>query len=144
MKNPQTLASQLYDTFQIKDFEPIAKYGCCAFTLLWIIGYKDSDSLAIKTLMDMIKNKKIGKNCMVYWYEAYKYLTGKTLKNVKFITVKNPEELKIYEGRIAVKYKYKNKEHWVGYLNGKLCFNSLEYSQCVENGRPVEVRVLEV
>ena len=145
MKTPQTLAKQLYDKFQLKALEPVAKHACCAFTLMWCCGYDKSDVDAIAEVLDMIKHKAISKECLVYWYQAYKFITGKELKNVQFVTVKNTNELKKYNGkRIAVKFELGKKAHWVGYFNGIIKFNSLDYSECVEKGKITEARILEV
>ena len=43
-----------------------------------------------------------------------------------------------------MRYDYKGKSHWVGVENGKIAFNSLIKSVCVEKGVPTQARILNI
>lgn len=143
MKHPQTLAIELNKTFPNADLEIIGKYGCCAMVLQWVLGIEQDDIDCIKTVQNMRKKGVIEKDCTVHWYEAFSYLTGKTLKTVKYTDIKTIRGIK---NRTLVLYaKEGNKKgvgHWVGVENGRIKFNPLDYSDNVTNGKPVEMREL--
>ena len=141
MKNPQTLAIELNQMFPNKDMESIAKWGCCAFTLLWCLGIEPEDIDAIKTLHDLKKEGAIDKECTVYWVRAIECLTGRTLESLEKVKIKSIKSIK---KRTPVRFVYNGQGHWVGVENGKIAFNSLSRSNCVENGSPSEMRVLKI
>ena len=77
------------------------------------------------------------------WADAVEYLTGKKLKEVKFVKIKSIKDIK--ERTPVLFAKAGNPEgvgHWVGVEKGKIGFNALEYSENVDKGSPVEMRVL--
>lgn len=140
MKNPQTLAIELAEYFDDKNLRNISKYGCCAFVLMWCLGIEpDSDVDAILILVDLIRKKKIKEDCTVKWAEAIKALSGRSLKKIEFVDTKIISNIK---ERTPVRYDWNGKCHWVGVENGKIAFNPLRYSYCVEKGAPASKRVI--
>lgn len=140
---PQSVA-ELIAELPAENIRAIAKYGCCAFSLLWALGFEIAESVrAIETLSHMIDAKAIGKDCTVYWTEAIRFVTGKTAY-VEFLTVSDEKELKNLKGRIIVRYEYGNHSHWVGVENGKVAYNSLKESRCVSFGHPTAVRIIHI
>lgn len=139
MKNPQSQAEELSKVFPNEKLNNIAKYGCCAFVLIWCLGLDPSDIDAILLVERMIDKKVIDKDCTVNWDKAVKYLSGRSLKSVEFrdITV-----IKGIKERTPVRYDFNGKSHWVGVENGEIKFNSLISSVCVNKGRPVTARIL--
>ena len=75
--------------------------------------------------------------------KAAEYLTGQKL-TVEFKDIKDAKEIKQFKERTPVKYSYNGKSHWVGVENGKVKFNALERSLCVEKGKPVTARILHI
>lgn len=141
MKAPQTLAKELNQMFPNKNLESIAKWGCCAFTLLWCLGLEPEDIDAIKVLFELQKAGAIDEECTVYWAKAIEHLTGRTLESLDKVKIKSIKSIK---KRTPVRYVYNGQGHWVGVENGKIAFNSLSHSNCVENGKPTEMRVLKI
>lgn len=140
MNHPQTYAKNLLEDISYVD--TIAKNGCCAFVLLWCLGIEpDHDIEAVLIVARMIKAGAIDKNCKVKWPSAIKYLTGRG--NVE-ITFENITTLKGIKDRTPVRYDYNGKSHWVGVENEKIAFNPLEYSTCVENGKPATMRKIKI
>jgi hypothetical protein len=43
-----------------------------------------------------------------------------------------------------VKFTNGKYSHWVVVENGKVVFNSLQYSNCVEKGKPTEARIIKI
>jgi len=140
MKNPQTLAEKLYQRFHDPKLKSIRDYACCAFTLMWCLGIEPDDTEAIMTVADMIDKKVLDPDCTVYWSTATKYLTGRNC-SVEYVAISS---LKGIKDRTPVKYTYNGKSHWVGVEKGKIKFNSLENSVCVNKGKPVTMRVLTI
>lgn len=140
MKNPQTLAEKLYEKFHDPKLKSIADYACCAFTLMWCLGIEPDDAEAIITVADLIDKKIIDPDCTVYWNPMTKYLTGRTCE----VEYKNISSLRGIKERTPVKFSYNGKSHWVGVENGKVKFNSLSYSFCVDKGKPVTMRKLKI
>lgn len=140
MKNPQTLAEKLYSKFHDPKLKSIKDYACCAFTLMWCLGIEPDDVDAIMIVADLIDNKVLDSDCTVYWSPMTKYLTGRTC-TVEYIDTNTIKDIK---ERTPVKYAFNGKEHWVGVENGKIKFNSLKESVCVNKGKPVTKRVLKI
>lgn len=140
MKYPQTYSEEIE-----KKIVNIKKYGCCAFTTLWAL---DKDTLsndeAIQLLIRGIDTGALEEDCTVNWKPFSKLITNENY-DVEMIDLINQtkDELKNYQGRIIVRFDNGNNYHWVGYENGKLAFNSLKYSYCVEYGRPTKIRILK-
>lgn len=143
MKNPQTLAEKLYVYFPTQQLKAIKDYACCAFTLMWCLGIDTDDATAIMAVADMIQHRVLDVDCTVYWAKATEYLTGQKL-TVEFKDLKDKKELKTFKERTPVKFSYNGKSHWVGVENGKVKFNALERSVCVEKGNPVTARILHI
>ena len=94
MKAPQTLAKELNQMFPNKNLESIAKWGCCAFTLLWCLGLEPEDIDAIKVLFEMQKAGAIDEECTVYWAKAIEHLTGRTLESLDKVKIKSIKSIK--------------------------------------------------
>lgn len=137
MNHPQTLAAKLYKHFPERKLFNIKEYACCAFTLLWCLGYEPDDVEAINTVADMIESGAIGKDCTVNWKDAVLFLSGRTVSKVEF---KEIDSIKDIKERTPVRFDCNKKSHWVGVENGEVKFNSLAYSYCVENGKPTTMR----
>lgn len=141
MKCPQTFATELNRRFPNPRLEQIAKHGCCAFVLLWCLGIEPSDIDAIITVDNLITKGAIKEDCEVKWASAVSALTGRGLKSIEFVDIKCIRNIK---ERTPVRFDYGEKSHWVGVENGKVVFNPLSHSNCVENGKPVTKRVLHL
>ena len=96
------------------------------------------DAEAICTVGKMMDRGVIAQDCSVYWSQACEFLTGRSLK-VDFADIKSIKGIK---ARTPVRFDYHGKSHWVGVENGKIKFNALEHSVCVEKGSPVTARLL--
>lgn len=136
MNHPQSYAEKLYQQFPTKKLKSIKDYGCCAFVLLWCLGYEPEDIEAILTLGRMIDKKVIDVDCTVYWSPAAEYVFGRKInvEKIAITTIKGIKE------RTPVMFTYNGKSHWVGVENGKIAFNPLENSVCVNKGKPVTCR----
>lgn len=142
MKNPQTLAEELTHYFNDKNLKAVADYGCCAFVLMWCLGIEpDNDIDAVLKVIDLIQKKKIKEDCTVEWAKAIKYLSGRELKEIKFVDSKY---ISCIKKRTPVRYDYKGKSHWVGVENGVICFNPLAVSTCVTFGHPGSRREIKL
>ena len=131
--------SKIFDeNIRIKN---IADNCCCAIVALWIMG------LDVENLPEMTKiiASEIGKglydDCTVVWADFFENVSGRKIK-VERLKINSLSELKKYKGKIAVKYTKENNSHWVGVEGGKIKCNSLEHSNCVENGNPTEARII--
>ena len=145
MKHPQTLAEKLYVQFPTSKLKSIKEYACCAFTFMWCMGIESDDAEAILTVGSLLDKGILDPDCTVYWDKMSRHLTGRgcNKQNKDITTIKGIKE------RTPVKYEYINKSngkkysHWVGVENGRIRFNSMEVSQCVLQGKPVEARILQ-
>ena len=138
MRHPQTLAAQLYEQFPNAKLKTIRDNACCAFVLLWCLGYDKTDSEAIMTVSRMMSLNVIGDDCTVFWQKAILFLKGSN-SIVDFVPC---SEIKKIKQRTPVRYMYNGKCHWVGVEKGKIAFNPLEKSNCVEYGKPDTMRVI--
>lgn len=145
MKNPQDLAKELCEIFPNADLQMIANNACCAFVTMWCLGIEMEDIDAIKTVQTMRKKEIIRNDCVVFWKKIVPYLTGRELEDVEF---KKITSLKGIKTRTPVLFaKEGNAEgvgHWVGVENERVKFNPKKYSVNVENGKPVEARILKI
>lgn len=139
MKNPQTVAKEFELVFSNSNLEMIAKYGCCAFVLLWVLGIEPDDIEAIKTVQRMRENKVVGIDCTVNWSKAIEYLTGRKMKSIEFKEIKSIANI---TERTAVRYDFGKISHWVGVENGEIAFNPLEKSVTIERGHPAQARII--
>ena len=121
----------------------IKDYACCAFTLMWCLGYEPDDTEAILTVGRMIDKGVLDSDCTVYWGACIDYLSERKCR-VEFIDITGKKQIEKIKERTPVKYEYNGKGHWVGVENGKIKFNPLEHSVCVEKGKPVTSRVLKL
>jgi hypothetical protein len=140
MKNPQTLAEELYKYFPTAELKSIKDYACCAFVLMWTLGVEPEDDLeAVFTVKRMLDAKVIKSDCTVIWEKAIKFLTGRSMRSVEFrdITV-----IKNLKERCPVRYDFNGNSHWVGVENGKIKFNPLKVSACVKFGKPATARII--
>lgn len=141
MKNPQTLAEELYKHFPTPKLKSIKDYACCAFTLIWWLGIDCSDIDAIMLVSDLIKSKALDPDCTVYWADCIKRLTGREMISLDKVPITSISKIK---NKTIVKYTCGKYSHWVGVEAGKVVFNSLKYSNCVTNGKPTEMRIIKI
>ena len=141
MKHPQTFAETMYKHFPCEKLKAIKDYACCAFTLLWWLGIDGTDWDAIFTVSNLMDSGALDKECTVYWAKCVFQLTGRTVEDVEKVQISSIKKLK--EPAI-VRFTRGGVGHWVGVKNGKVVFNSLEHSRCVEEGKPTEMRVLKI
>lgn len=141
MKYPQELAIELYKHFPNEKLKSIKDYACCAFSLIYWLGIDCSDVDAIMLVSDLMNHKALDVDCTVIWSLCIKQLTGRemlSLEKKSITTIKNIKE------KTIVKFTNGKFSHWVVAENGKVIFNSLKYSKCVSEGKPVETRVLKI
>lgn len=142
MKHPQSLAAELYSHFPSKNLKAIKEYGCCAFVLMWCLGIEpDDDAEAVMTVDSLIQAKALKEDCTVKWAEAIRRLTGREMKAVDFVNITSIVHIK---DRCPVRYDHSGKSHWVGVENGKIAFNPLKRSVCVESGKPSTMRIIHI
>jgi hypothetical protein len=138
MKHPQTLAERLYKEFPNPRLRSIKDNACCIFTLMWCLGLDPEDADAIITVGKLIDKGIIDDDCTVYWQRAIEHLSGRQA-TVDFVDITDIKKIK---NRTPVRYVKGSHGHWVGVEKGKIAFNSLDYSNCVANGQPQTMRVL--
>lgn len=141
MKNPQTLAEELYKHFPTKNLKSIKEYACCAFTLIWWLGLDPTDIDAIMLVDDLIRSGACDVDCTVYWAECISRLTGREMQS---LVKKSITDIKGIKEKTIVKYMRGKVGHWVGVEEGRIVFNSLEYSKCVEEGKATECRIIKI
>lgn len=137
--NPQSVAEELAQKFPDEKLKTIAKYGCCAFTALWIMGI-DKELESICLVADEM-GKGLDNECTVYWFDFFKHISGREIK-VEFREIKKLSDLLDVKGRCAVRFDFNGKSHWVGVEKGKVVYNSLKHSVCVEKGKPTKARII--
>lgn len=136
---PQTIAMELAERFPDEKLKSIAKYGCCAFTALWIMGIdKGVESICI---LDDEIGKGLNDECKVYWFDFFKNVSGREIK-VEYREIEKLTDLLDVKGRCAVRFDFNGENHWVGVEGGKVAYNSLEHSVCVEKGKPTKARII--
>ena len=141
MKHPQALAEKLYQQFPTIKLKMIKDCACCAFTFMWCLGVETDDADAIITVGRMIDKCVLDPDCTVYWSKVSEYLTGRKC-SVEFVDIKDKKQLKKIKNRTPVKFEYNGKAHWIGIEKGKVAFNSLESSLCVDKGKPTTARII--
>ena len=141
MKHPQTLAIELFNHFPCQNLKIIKDNSCCALVLMWCLGIEAEDIAAIETVDDLLKKGAVKEDCTVKWAECIKALSGRELESIDFVDIKYIFHIK---ERTPVRYDYNGKSHWVGVENGKIAFNPLERSACVDMGKPAAMRVLHI
>lgn len=141
MKNPQSLAEELYKHFHDQKLKAIRDYACCAFSLIYWLGIDCSDVDAIMLVSDLMNHKALDVDCTVYWAECIKQLTGREMESLEKVQIK---DLKKIKEKTIVKFSNGGYSHWVVVENGKVVFNSLKYSKCVSEGKPTEARIIKI
>lgn len=141
MKNPQTLAEELYKHFPTPKLKVIKDYACCAFSLIYWLGIDCSDVDAIMLVSDLMKHNALDVDCTVIWSLCIKQLTGREMESLEKVQIKDIKKIK---EKTIVKFSNGGYSHWVVCENGKVVFNSLKYSNCVEKGKPTEARIIKI
>lgn len=137
--NPQTMAKKIGEATGDKKLIAIGKWGCCAFTALWIAGLEDPIDNICTVAREI--GKGLDEECTVYWGKFYRNVTGKNVTVIRQ-EIRSLEDVKGC-GRCAVRYDWNGKSHWVGVEDGEIKYNSLEKSFCVENGKPRSARIVK-
>ena len=141
MKNPQSLAEELYKHFHDQKLKAIKDYACCAFSLIYWLGIDCSDIDAIMLVSDLMKHNALDVDCTVIWSLCIKQLTGREMESLEKVQIK---DLKKIKEKTIVKFSNGGYSHWVVAENGKVVFNSLKYSKCVSEGKPTEARIIKI
>ena len=141
MKNPQSLAEELFKHFHDPKLKAIKDYACCAFSLIYWLGIDCSDIDAIMLVSDLMNHKALDPDCTVYWAECIRQLTGREMESLEKVQIK---DLKKIKEKTIVKFSNGGYSHWVVAENGKVIFNSLKYSKCVSEGKPTEARIIKI
>lgn len=140
MKN-QSFLKLMADIFpECKEMKVIAENCCCAMCSLWFMGIDDLLSSLDIIRMEM-KNGGLDSECVVQWQPFFFHVAGREIK-VEFRKITGLSDLKDVKGKCIVKYEKGKNGHWVGVEKGKIAFNSLDYSKCVEEGKPTEARII--
>lgn len=108
---------------------------------IYAVGIKATELQYIELVNDAIEEKIIGADCTVI--DAQKYCHWLTNKNYS-VTKKEITSIKEIKETTPVRYDYNGKSHWVVVKNGKIIFNPLKKSVCVENGIPTTARIIKV
>ena len=140
MKNPQTLAEELYKHFPTPKLKAIKDYACCAFSLIYWLGIDCSDVDAIMLVSDLMKHNALDPDCTVYWSECIKQLTGREMKSLEKVQIKDIKKIK---ERTIVKFSNGGYSHWVGVEGGKVVFDPKGNSKTIAEGKPVLIKVLK-
>lgn len=137
-EHPQTSAVNLTE-----NISSIGKWGCLAMCYAYCANDKITGLAFLEKISLAIKNGLLGKDCFVknagdfmeWWNKGSgkHYLVEKVnIKTIKDIKEKTPVRFMAdgYGG------------HWVVVENGKIVFNSLDYSVNVAKGKPIEARII--
>ena len=131
MNYPQTLAKELLSV--ANNLEAISKYGCLAMCYLYCVGIQDNALEYIKIVSDCMDKGFLDNECTVLDAEKYlEYITGRKFK----VSKRQFNNLKDIKNPSPVKYTFNGVSHWVVVENGKIVFNSLLNSNCVNKGKP--------
>ena len=141
MKNPQSLAEELYKHFPTPKLKAIKDYACCAFSLIYWLGIDCSDVDAIMLVSDLMKHNALDVDCTVYWAECIRQLTVREMESLEKVQIKYLKKIK---EKTIVKFSNGGYSHWVVCEHGKVVFNSLQYSNCVENGIATEAMIINI
>ena len=140
MKTPQTLAEELYKQFPTLKLKSIMQNACCVFTFMWCLGIEPDDADAIITVGKLIDAGAVDADCTVYWDKVARHLTGRGCD----IEKKEITSISKLKDRTPVRFDYAGHSHWVGVENGKVAFNSLKSSNCVNKGKPTQARIIHL
>ncbi|MCQ2589305.1 MAG: hypothetical protein MJ179_02670 [Treponema sp.] len=122
-----------------KKLQTVANNCCLASCCLWDMGIDEKKHLKI-ILSELGKGLK--NDCTVIWKHFYENVAGRKV-NVTFLDIKSLSDVKNYLHSF-VNYEYNGKNHWIGVEKGKIAYNSLETSECVKNGKPIEARIISL
>lgn len=139
MERPQTVAFKLGSLISDKRLKAIGDFGCCAFVALWIMGI-EGIAEPIRIILNNM-GKGLDYECLVYWRRFFKDVSGRDVW-VEFRDIQSLDDLKGIKGRIAVRFDLGKNSHWVGVEDGKVIYNSLENSACVDFGKPTTARIV--
>lgn len=130
MKNPQTRA------------EMIGKYSCLAMCYLYCVGIEPkSDGEMIKYISAAMDKGLLDAECTVLSAaNLLRHFTGKEY----LVTKEKITDIENIKEPTPVRYTNNGYGHWVVVQNGKIVFNSLAHSVCVEKGKPTEARVIKL
>lgn len=142
MTHPQTIAKKWGNIFGSRKLDTIGQYGCCAFCALWLVNPYMPDETAITTVAEHIGDG-LGCDCTVYWHEFIKAVTGFD-SSVKFIDIDGIQDIKHSAVPLITRFDYKGKSHWVVVREGKVVFDPLASSNCVQHGNAKAARLVEI
>lgn len=140
MTHPQTYAQVLAKKFDSKILKTIGDNACLALSVVAQIEPSLSDIEAIEKVAEEI-GKSLDKDCTVIWKDFVEAL-GKKFVGVRFIDIRGLEDIKNCTESVFVSFDKGNKSHWVLVEKGKIIFNSLVHSECVEHGKATKARIL--
>lgn len=117
----------------------IGEFGCLFFCYLYCSGQYTDDKDAIVKACEFMDNRLLDADCTVLDADTLLWtLTGKRYR----VTKEKISDISEIREKTPVKYQCGQYGHWVVVENGKIIFNSLDWSNCVQNGKPVEMRVI--
>ena len=90
---------------------------------------------------DLMKHNALDVDCTVIWSLCIKQLTGREMESLEKVQIKDIKKIK---EKTIVKFTNGKYSHWVVVENGKVVFNSLQYSNCVAKGKPTEARIIKI
>lgn len=140
MTYPQTQAQLLAKTFDSKTLKNIGDNGCLALCVVEKLkpGLQNIDGME---LVAREIGKSLDKDCTVIWKDFVEAL-GKKFIGVRFLDIRGLEDIKDCTESIFVRFDKGTKSHWVLVEKGKIIFNSLVHSECVEHGKATKARIL--
>lgn len=112
--------------------EKVGKWGCLAFCYLECVGITD-DIQKLVYIQKAIKEKIIDNEMEVLDANKLLALTGKKY-TVNKVAITKQSELDKIKDPTPVRYDYGNASHWVVVKEGKIIYNSLTNSVCVNKG----------
>lgn len=136
MKYPQTKAEDL-----AKNIQAIAKNGCLAMCYLYCVGLGDNEYSTIGLISEAMDDGLLDKDCFVS--DADKFLNSLLGENKVKVLKKNITNLDEIKGDYCpVRFDYNGSSHWVVVSNGRIIFNPLLNSKCVNKGKPTSARII--
>lgn len=142
MTHPQEFANKLGVAFNSPVLKTIGQSGCCALCALYVVNPYLPDLDALVTVAGEI-GKGLDADCTVNWHPFIKNVFGKEI-TIKFIDIDGLDDIKHAKGKLIVRFDYASKSHWVVCEKGKIVFNPLEHSNCVEKGKARAARIMEI
>lgn len=127
----------------------ISDYSCLAQCYIYCCGIEPDTKHYFNIVYDAVcagaKKSGIGADCTVEDATLFiKWLTGRTIPVYKKVIA----TITAIKERCPVEYDRivdgKKLTHFVVVENGEIVFNPLAFSNCVEYGRPVSARILDL